>query len=245
MIRQMFAAPARGIAALASAAAALVFLTAGASASPSTAARPLAAPVPDRALPPAGTLDTAVLSGGCFWGVQAVFEHVKGVVGVTAGYAGGPADAAEYERVSTGTTGHAESVRIVFDPSRVTYAQLLRVFFSVAHDPTELDRQGPDVGSQYRSAIWFRNPEQQRIATAYIAQLTEAKYFDEPIVTRVEAFRGFYPAEGYHQDYLIHHPDALYIVINDKPKLEHLRRALPDLYRETPVTYVAESGAAQ
>ncbi|HEU4643594.1 MAG TPA: peptide-methionine (S)-S-oxide reductase MsrA [Gemmatimonadaceae bacterium] len=242
MTRKTISAPARGMAVITAAIAAMLLFLA-AVARPS--ARAIAAPAPsvDLMVRSAATLDTAVLSGGCFWGVQAVFEHVKGVTGVTAGYAGGPASAAYYERVSTGTTGHAESVRIVYDPAKVTYGQLLRVFFSVAHDPTELDRQGPDVGPQYRSVIWYTTPEQQRIATAYIAQLGAAKYFPKPIVTRVEAFHGFYPAEAYHQDYLIHHPDVPYIVINDKPKLEHFRRALPELWQNTPVVYAADEAA--
>jgi peptide-methionine (S)-S-oxide reductase len=238
MTRQTISAPARGMAVITAAiAAAVLFLATSVRASSPAIAAP--APSMNGMAPPAATLDTAVLSGGCFWGVQAVFEHVKGVTAVTAGYTGGPASAAEYERVSTGTTGHAESVLIVYDPAKVTYGQLLRVFFSVAHDPTELDRQGPDVGPQYRSAIWYTTPEQQRIATAYIAQLGTAGYFKKPIVTRVEAFHGFYPAEAYHQDYLIHHPDAPYIVINDQPKLEHFRRVLPELWQNTPVMYAA------
>jgi peptide-methionine (S)-S-oxide reductase len=173
---------------------------------------------------------TAVLAGGCFWGIEAVFEHVKGVVNVTSGYSGGDADTARYELVSTDETGHAESVRITYDPSKVTYGQLLKVFFSVAHDPTELNRQGPDTGTQYRSAVFYANEEQKRIAEAYIEQLNRAKVFERSIVTRVEALKAFYEAEAYHQDYAVHHPDQPYIVIHDLPKVANLRRQFPDLY---------------
>lgn len=173
---------------------------------------------------------TAVLAGGCFWGVQAVFQHVKGVVSVTSGYSGGAAGAAEYEVVSTGTTGHAESVKVVFDPSQIPYGQLLKVYFSVAHDPTELNRQGPDTGSQYRSVIFYADQEQKRIAQAYIAQLDAAKVFARPIVTQVVGLQGFYPAEAYHQNYLAQHPDSPYIMIYDLPKLAHLRQQFPSLY---------------
>jgi peptide-methionine (S)-S-oxide reductase len=173
----------------------------------------------------------AVLAGGCFWGVEAVFEHVKGVKDVKSGYAGGSAAAAQYEKVSTGTTGHAESVRIAYDPSRISYGQLLKVFFSVAHDPTELNRQGPDTGTQYRSAIFYSNEEQKRIAQAYIEQLNKAKVFPRPIVTQVGSLESFHEAEAYHQDYLARHPDEPYIVINDIPKVENLRKQLPGLYK--------------
>lgn len=183
--------------------------------------------------------EVAVFSGGCFWGLQAVFEHVRGVTGVTAGYAGGDARTATYEEVSSGTTGHAESVRIVFDPTRVSYADLLKVFFAVAHDPTLLNRQGPDEGTQYRSAVWYTSDDQKHVAESAIRQLTSAHTFSRPIVTQVAPLRGFYSAEGYHQDYLVHHPDAPYIVINDKPKVENLQHALPALYQDTPVLYVA------
>jgi peptide-methionine (S)-S-oxide reductase len=176
--------------------------------------------------------EKAVFSGGCFWGIQAVFEHVKGVTKATAGYAGGAADKAHYEIVSTGTTGHAESVEVVFDPSVVTYGQLLKVFFHVAHDPTELNRQGPDEGTQYRSAVWVANPDQDKIAKGYIAQLDAAKVFDGKIVTQVNPLNAFYAAEGYHQDYLVHHPNQPYIVFNDLPKLDDLKRALPELWVE-------------
>ena len=174
---------------------------------------------------------TAVLAGGCFWGIEAVFEHVKGVSNVKSGYSGGSAGTAQYERVSTGKTGHAEAVQITFDPSQVSYGQLLKVFFAVAHDPTELNRQGPDTGTQYRSAIFYANEDQKRIAQAYIDQLNQAKVFRRPIVTQVVPLEAFYEAEDYHQDYLVHHPDQPYIVINDLPKVENLRKQLPDLYK--------------
>jgi len=174
---------------------------------------------------------TAVLAGGCFWGVEAVFEHVKGVTKVASGYSGGSAETAQYRTVTTRETGHAESVRIVYDPSQISYGQLLKVFFSVAHDPTELNRQGPDTGTQYRSAIFYGSDEQKRIAEAYIAQLNKAKVFRSPIVTKVSALQAFYEAEGYHQDYLAHHPDEPYIIYNDLPKVENLKKYFPDLYK--------------
>jgi peptide-methionine (S)-S-oxide reductase len=173
---------------------------------------------------------TAVIAGGCFWGIQAVFQHVKGVTQATSGYSGGEAKTAEYEIVSTGETGHAESVKITYDPAQVTYGELLRVFFSVAHDPTQLNRQGPDDGTQYRSVIFYGNEEQKKIAQAYIAQLNQAKVFSKPIVTQVVPLKAFYPAEAYHQNYATLHPDQLYIVYNDAPKLAHLRQQFPELY---------------
>ena len=188
-------------------------------------------PAIDAPLSSAKGEQTAVLAGGCFWGIETVFEHVKGVTDVRSGYSGGSATTAHYERVSTGETGHAESVRITYDPSQITYGQLLKVFFSVAHDPTELNRQGPDTGTQYRSAIFYSNDEQKRIAQAYIDQLNRAKVFAQPIVTQVEAFQSFNEAEAYHQDYLIHHPHEPYIIINDLPKVENLRKELPGLYK--------------
>lgn len=184
----------------------------------------------DTALAHARGQQTAVLAGGCFWGVQAVFQHVRGVMSATSGYSGGSSAAAEYEVVSTGITGHAESIKIVYDPSQITYGQLLKVFFSVAHDPTELNRQGPDEGTQYRSVIFYANDEQKRVAQAYIAQLDSAKIFAQPIVTQVVPLKAFYAAEGYHQNYLARHPDSPYIVINDLPKLAHLREQFPKLY---------------
>jgi peptide-methionine (S)-S-oxide reductase len=173
---------------------------------------------------------TAVVAGGCFWGIQAVFQHVKGVISATSGYSGGSAETAEYELVSTGGTGHAESVKITYDPSQITYGQLLRVFFSVAHDPTQLNRQVPDEGTQYRSSIFYDSDEQKRIAEAYIAQLEKAKVFPRAIATQVVPLKAFYPAEAYHQDYAAHHPDNPYIVYNDAPKVAHLRSQFPDLY---------------
>jgi peptide-methionine (S)-S-oxide reductase len=186
------------------------------------------------ALPHSGTpaLDTAVLAGGCFWGVEAVFEHTKGVREVVSGYAGGKLANPTYEQVSTDETGHAESVRVIYDPSVVTYATLLRVFFSVAHDATELNHQGPDVGTQYRSAIFYRSDAQKREAEEYIGQLTAAKYYPDPIVTEVSALKAFYPAEEYHQNYMARHPNDIYIVFNDRPKIDKYKRILPDLYVE-------------
>lgn len=174
----------------------------------------------------------AVLAGGCFWGIEAVFEHVKGVSDAKSGYAGGDATSADYRKVSSGTTGHAESVLVTYDPSQITYGQLLKVFFSVAHDPTELNRQGPDRGTQYRSAIFHANEEQKRIAEAYIKQLDRVKVFNQPIVTQLTPLEKFHDAEAYHQDYLAQHPDEPYIVINDMPKVENLRKQLPQLYKE-------------
>jgi peptide-methionine (S)-S-oxide reductase len=173
---------------------------------------------------------TAVIAGGCFWGIQAVFQHVKGVISATSGYSGGAANNADYELVSTGDTGHAESVKVAYDPSQVTYGQLLRVFFSVAHDPTQLNRQGPDTGSQYRSVIFYNSDEQKRIAEAYIAQLDNSKAFPRSIVTQVVPLKAFYAAEAYHQDYATRHPHDLYIVYNDAPKVAHLHQEFPELY---------------
>jgi peptide-methionine (S)-S-oxide reductase len=174
---------------------------------------------------------TAVLAGGCFWGIEAVFENVKGVKSAESGYAGGTADTAQYETVSSGGTGHAESVRITYDPSQVTYGQLLKVFFAVAHDPTQLNRQGPDMGTQYRSAIFYANEEQKRIAESYIAQLDQAKVYGSKIVTQVVPLQSFHEAEGYHQNYLVNHPNEPYIVYHDMPKLAALKKELPDLYK--------------
>jgi len=202
--------------------------------------RALPAPTADNTQAPGG-LQSAVLSGGCFWGMQAVFEHLKGVRQVLAGYSGGNAATAHYLVVSTGATGHAESVEITFDPREVSYGQILQVFFSVAHDPTELNRQGPDEGSQYRSVIFYRNASQRRIALAYIAQLERVHAFQHPIVTRVDALVAFYPAEGYHQDFLVHNPSDPYIVYNDLPKLAAFREFLPQLYREQPSLLTARN----
>lgn len=187
-------------------------------------------PVVDSQRTPVRGLRTAVLGGGCFWGLQAVFEHVKGVTAVIAGYSGGSAETANYEAVSEGFSGHAEAVRITFDPSRITYGQLLKVFFSIAHDPTEINRQGPDTGTQYRSVIFYANEGQRRIAQAYINQLNQAKAFERPIATQVVGLHGFYNAESYHQDFAISHPDDPYIVINDLPKVANLRKQMPNLY---------------
>jgi peptide-methionine (S)-S-oxide reductase len=188
------------------------------------------APLVDAALAPAQSEQSVVLAGGCFWGIQAVFQHVKGVISATSGYAGGNAKTAEYEVVSTGETGHAESVKIVYDPAKITYGQLLRIFFSVAHDPTQLNRQGPDQGTQYRSSIFYANDEQKRMAESYIAQLEKTKIFAQPIVTQVVPLKAFYAAEAYHQNYAANHPDNPYIVYNDAPKVTHLREHFPELY---------------
>ena len=190
----------------------------------------LPAPAVDAPLVSTSSQQTAVIAGGCFWGIQAVFQHTRGVIRATSGYSGGAANTAEYELVSTGETGHAESVQIEYDPSKITYGQLLRVFFSVAHDPTQLNRQGPDDGTQYRSVIFYGNDEQKKIADAYIAQLDQAKVFPRALVTQVVPLKAFYPAEAYHQDYAAHHPDQLYIVYNDAPKVAHLRQQFPQLY---------------
>jgi peptide-methionine (S)-S-oxide reductase len=183
----------------------------------------------------AGPPQTAVLAGGCFWGVQGVFEHVRGVQKVIAGYAGGDRASAQYETVSSGGTGHAESVKIIFDPAQVSYGQLLQIAFSVVHDPTELNRQGPDVGTQYRSAVFYGDDEQKRIAESYIAQLEKAHAFSRPIVTRVDPLKGFYPAEDYHQDYLYHNPNVPYIAMFDIPKVQNFKRTFPELYSGRPV----------
>lgn len=191
---------------------------------------PFPKPNLDAPLAAAKSRETAVLAGGCFWGVQAVFEHLKGVLGATSGYAGGRVNSPSYELVSSGLTGHAESVSITFDPSQISYGQILMIFFSVAHDPTQLNRQGPDTGSQYRSAILYSTEEQKRIATAYIEQLDAAKVYPRKIVTEVVPLKAFNRAEDYHQDYLKTHTDQPYIVYNDLPKLEHLKKQFPDLY---------------
>jgi peptide-methionine (S)-S-oxide reductase len=196
-----------------------------------------AIPAPDVDTPAAEATgpQVAVLAGGCFWGLQGMFEHVQGVTRVVAGYSGGDKSTAHYEMVGTERTGHAESVEITFDPKKVSYGQLLRLFFSVAHDPTELDRQGPDRGPSYRSEIFYASPSQERIARAYVQQLTKAKVFASPIVTKIEPLKGFFAAEDYHQDYLIHNPHQPYIVYNDLPKIEALKQVYPQIYRATPV----------
>jgi peptide-methionine (S)-S-oxide reductase len=189
------------------------------------------APVVDEAKAAASAKQTAVVAGGCFWGIQAVFQHVKGVVSATSGYAGGSVKNPDYETVSSGRTGHAESVQIVYDPSQVTYGGLLRVFFSVALDPTEVNRQGPDSGTQYRSVIFYGNDEQKRIAEAYTAQLDQAKVFRRKIATQVTPLQAFYPAEGYHQNYAAMHPSDPYIFYNDAPKVANLKKEFPELYK--------------
>ena len=194
-----------------------------------------AVPPPKIDAAPAGGLETAVLSGGCFWGIQGVFEHVKGVRKVYSGYAGGLAATAQYETVSTGVTGHAESVQITFDPREISYGKILQIFFSVATDPTQVNMQFPDEGTQYRNEIWFTTPDQQRVATAYIQQLNAAHVFNKRIATRVDPFKGFFKAEGYHQDYLVLHPDKPYIYTYDLPKVAALKREFPGVYRADPV----------
>ena len=195
------------------------------------AATPPPAPKLDTPLAAKHGRETAVFAGGCFWGQQAVFERVKGVLDTTAGYAGGSPATATYAQVTTETTGHAESVKVIFDPAKITYGQLLQIFFAV-HDPTTLNRQGPDVGTSYRSAIFFSTPEQQKIASAYIAQLDAAKAFPKPIVTQVNALKGFYDAESYHQDYALHNPDNSYIMVCDRPKIATLKAEFPNLYHD-------------
>jgi len=208
-------------------------------------AAPLAPPtrMPAPAFAPGapGSTETAVLSGGCFWGLQGVYEHVKGVRQVLAGYAGGYASTANYELVSTGTTGHAESIKIVFDPAQISYGEILRIFFSVATDPTQVGGQFPDVGSQYRTEIFYKTPAQKEVATRYIAQLTTAHAFHRPIATRVDPFIGFFEAEAYHQNYLYHHPDAPYIATYDLPKVEALKALFPEDWRAAPVLALASN----
>jgi peptide-methionine (S)-S-oxide reductase len=208
-----------------------------------------AADVPQNLGPPTrdnpkapGPLQTAVLAGGCFWGVQGVFEHVRGVRRVIAGYAGGDKSTAQYETVSAGGTGHAESVEVTFDPARISFGEILQVFFAVAHNPTQLNRQGSDVGAQYRSEIFYVDDAQRQIAQAYIAQLDQSHAFARPIVTRVEPLKGIYPAEDYHQDFLVHNPHSPYIVFNDLPKIENLRRELPSFYVTEPVLVARSDG---
>ncbi|NML44251.1 peptide-methionine (S)-S-oxide reductase MsrA [Ramlibacter sp. G-1-2-2] len=192
-------------------------------------------PPPAQDLPPAGGLQKAVFAGGCFWGVQGVYQHVKGVRNALSGYAGGTAPTAAYELVSRGNTGHAESVEVTYDPAQVSYGTLLQIFFAVAHDPTQLNRQGPDVGTQYRSAIFPASPAQRAVAQAYIAQLDAAHVYGKPIVTRLEDSRGFFAAEAYHQDYLTENPQQPYIAYNDLPKIEHLKQLFPERYQADPV----------
>jgi peptide-methionine (S)-S-oxide reductase len=197
-------------------------------------AQALPPPKIDVAMPAAGKTETAVLSGGCFWGIQGVFEHVKGVNKVYSGYSGGPGSAAQYELVSTGTTGHAESVQIVFDPQEISYGEVLRIFFSVATDPTQVNMQFPDEGPQYRGEIFYADPDQKRVAEAYIRQLNEAHAFRKPIATRVDPLKGFFKAEDYHQDYLVRHPSQPYIATYDIPKVVMLREVFPERYVAKP-----------
>ena len=197
---------------------------------------PRLVPAPALDLPAAdAATEVAVFAGGCFWGVQGVYQHTRGVVSAVSGYAGGEKQTADYDRVGTGTTGHAESVQVIFDPRQISYGRLLQLFFSVAHDPTEVNRQGPDEGTQYRTEIFAATPEQEAAARAYIAQLDAEHIFAAPIATKVEPLKGFYPAEDFHQDYLVRNPHSAYIRINDLPKIAALKRVWPDYYREKPV----------
>jgi peptide-methionine (S)-S-oxide reductase len=202
---------------------------------------PVQAPAPAYNPPNTANTETAILSGGCFWGIQGVYEHVKGVKHVYAGYDGGAASTAQYEIVSTGATGHAESVKIEFDPRVISYGQILQIFLSVGADPTELNYQGPDSGTQYRSEIWYSSPAQQKIATAYLAQLSAAHVYNGPIVVRVDPAMPFYQAEDYHQDYLVRNPDYPYIAFNDVPKVQALQKLFPALYQAIPVTVFPQS----
>jgi peptide-methionine (S)-S-oxide reductase len=197
-------------------------------------------PAPAMDVQPSDTVQTVVLSGGCFWGVQGVFQHTSGVVNAVSGYAGGSKSTAQYETVSTGTTGHAESVQVKYNPKKISYGKLLQIFFSVAHDPTQLNRQGPDSGTQYRSAIFTTTEEQKKVTDAYIAQLNAAKVYSKPIVTKVGPLEGFFPAEAYHQDYLTLHPNQPYIAYNDIPKVENLKKIFAENYLDKP-TLVSEA----
>lgn len=196
---------------------------------------PPAAEQPANASAAPAAQEKAVIAGGCFWGVQAVFQHVKGVSNAVSGYAGGQANTANYNAVSSGRTGHAEAVEITYDPKQVSYGQLLQIYFSVAHDPTQLNRQGPDHGTQYRSAVFPANDSQRKVAEAYIAQLNKTGVYPKPLATTIEPLQAFYPAEDYHQDYLVRNPNSMYIVINDVPKVENLAKTFPDAWRDKPV----------
>lgn len=202
-------------------------------------------PAIDATAPADSSLQTIVLAGGCFWGVQAVYEHTKGVTQAVSGYSGGSKETAHYEQVGTERTGHAESVSVTYDPRQISLGKLLQIYFSVAHNPTELDYQGPDSGPSYRSAIFYADDDQKRLAAAYISQLDRAHVFNGPIVTKLEPLKGFYPAEGYHQDFAVTHPNYPYIVINDAPKVENLKRLFADLYRDTPVTVLVSNKPTQ
>src|ERR1700735_716027 len=203
------------------------------------------APALDQTLPAASGLQTVVLAGGCFWGMQAVFAHTKGVTQAVSGYAGGKKETAHYEDVGSGRTGHAESEQVTFDPNQISLGKILQIYFSVAHNPPELNYQGPDSGTQYRSAIFYANDEQKQVAAAYIAQLDKTKVYPQPIVTKLEPLRGFYPAEDYHQDFAVLHPSYPYIVFNDLPKVDNLKHVFADVYRDTPVTVMAASKPSQ
>jgi peptide-methionine (S)-S-oxide reductase len=223
---------------------ALICLPLAAFAAGPAAAEPavaIPAPTRDAAAPPDAGLQRIVLAGGCFWGVQAVFQHAKGVTAAVSGYAGGDKSTAHYEQVGTGRTGHAESVAVTFDPKQISYGKILQIYFSVAHDPTELNYQGPDHGTQYRSAIFYADDEQKRLAESYIAELDKARAFPEQIVTKLEPLKGFYAAEDYHQDFAVLHPNYPYIVFNDAPKVVNLKRLFTDVYRDIPVTVMAAS----
>ncbi|MCG7328393.1 peptide-methionine (S)-S-oxide reductase MsrA [Achromobacter sp. ACRQX] len=201
---------------------------------------PPAAEQPANASAAPATQEKAVIAGGCFWGVQAVFQHVKGVSNAVSGYAGGQANTANYNAVSSGRTGHAEAVEITYDPKQVSYGQLLQIYFSVAHDPTQLNRQGPDHGTQYRSAVFPANDSQRKVAEAYIAQLNKTGVYPKPLATTIEPLQAFYPAEDYHQDYLVRNPNSMYIVINDVPKVENLAKTFPEAWRDKPVLVSAK-----
>ena len=210
----------------------------------SAAERAVVIPPPTVASPAKTGTQTIILAGGCFWGVQAVYQHTKGVISAVSGYAGGEKQTAHYESVGTGRTGHAESVSVTFDPQQVSYGKILQIYFSVAHNPTELNYQGPDVGTQYRSAIFYADDEQKKFAGAYIAELEKAHVFARPIVTALEPLHGFYPAEDYHQDFAVLHPSYPYIVFNDLPKVDNLSKLFKADYREAPVTVMASSSKA-
>jgi peptide-methionine (S)-S-oxide reductase len=205
----------------------------------------LPAPTLDATAPAAGGSENVVLAGGCFWGMQAVYEHTKGVTQAVSGYSGGSKETAHYEMVGTERTGHAESVSVTYDPRQISLGKILQIYFSVAHNPTELDYQGPDSGPSYRSAIFYANDEQKRVAAAYIEQIDKAHAFDSPVVTKLEALKGFYPAEDYHQDFAVTHPTYPYIVFNDLPKVDNLKRMFPDYYRDAPVTVMASNKPTQ
>jgi peptide-methionine (S)-S-oxide reductase len=222
----------------------LLPLFAGLGLGPLQAAEPatvIPAPAVDVLASSGDSPQSIVLAGGCFWGVQGVFQHTKGVTQALSGYSGGSKDAAEYETVSTGRTGHAESVRVTFDPRQISYGKILQIYFSVAHDPTQLNRQGPDTGTQYRSAIFYASADQKRVAEAYVDQLNKAGVFTGPIVTQIVPLSGFYPAEAYHQDYATLHPHQPYIAYNDLPKIENLKRLFADFYRDKPVLVAADA----